>query len=430
MPRAGGGASREGAELELLYPDGCKKAVYMSHDTRGVGAGDDASFAREAAVLRAFSGPLRDRGVATAKLVAAIPEGRVLITEFVEGVSEFHRIKSEAERLAVAQDFMRQLALLHSIDVEKTAIEGMGAIEPASVTVRHVLRWLRARDNESNALSLLALSWLENNIPPEADRLVLVHGDAGPANFLYHERKVTALLDWELTHYGDPMEDLAMICIRNLFQPFVPLPQAFAAYEVAGGAPVDLDRVRYYRLYFQLRFTGNAAQFYNVNVAAPAEYCLRLMTTTIHLDVLATTLADVMGVPLTPITLPDLPIGLHHRSFETTIADMQDFVIPNVADQRGATRAKNVVRLIKWWRDIERYGPTFDRLELEELSAALGKRFDSLAEGRNALALAIATGAINREAAIRVCHARVARDRMLMWDAMGVMAKNGFAPLQ
>ncbi|WP_260582907.1 hypothetical protein [Sphingopyxis sp. PET50] len=57
-PRGGGGASREGAELDLLWPDGRAASAYMNYDVHKAGAGDDAAFLREAAVLRALSGPL------------------------------------------------------------------------------------------------------------------------------------------------------------------------------------------------------------------------------------------------------------------------------------------------------------------------------------------------------------------------------------
>jgi aminoglycoside phosphotransferase (APT) family kinase protein len=38
--------------------------------------------------------------------------------------------------------------------------------------------------------------------------LVLTHGDFNPANFLYDSGRVTALIDWENAHIGDPREDL------------------------------------------------------------------------------------------------------------------------------------------------------------------------------------------------------------------------------
>ena len=38
--------------------------------------------------------------------------------------------------------------------------------------------------------------------------LAVVHGDFNPANFLYHEGRVSALIDWENARIGDPREDL------------------------------------------------------------------------------------------------------------------------------------------------------------------------------------------------------------------------------
>lgn len=45
----------------------------------------------------------------------------------------------------------------------------------------------------------------------QGDGVVLVHGDFGPQNLLVDSttRLVTALLDWEFAHIGDPVEDLA-----------------------------------------------------------------------------------------------------------------------------------------------------------------------------------------------------------------------------
>ena len=38
---------------------------------------------------------------------------------------------------------------------------------------------------------------------------VLVHGDFGPQNVLIQDDRITALLDWEFAHIGQPVEDLA-----------------------------------------------------------------------------------------------------------------------------------------------------------------------------------------------------------------------------
>jgi aminoglycoside phosphotransferase (APT) family kinase protein len=50
---------------------------------------------------------------------------------------------------------------------------------------------------------------------PRALPLVLVHGDFNPANFLYDNGRVTALIDWENSHMGDPREDLGWMSVMD-----------------------------------------------------------------------------------------------------------------------------------------------------------------------------------------------------------------------
>ena len=51
---------------------------------------------------------------------------------------------------------------------------------------------------------------------PRPLQLALVHGDFNPANFLYHEGKVSALIDWENSHVGDPREDLGWMMTMDI----------------------------------------------------------------------------------------------------------------------------------------------------------------------------------------------------------------------
>ncbi|MDO7842244.1 phosphotransferase family protein [Sphingomonas immobilis] len=427
-PRGGGGASREGAELTLAFADGRSADAYMNYDVHRAGAGDDAAFLREAAILRALSGPFAGSGVATARFIASIPELRALVAEKVSGDSNFQLVKSDpARRDAIAADFMAQLAALHRVDPHGVA----GVPAPASVRSQIEARIADIRENNAatgNPLIHLAADWLAANIPPEPERMVVVHGDAGPANFLFAGDKVTALLDWELVHVGDPMADLAMICLRMLFQPFVPLPQAFAAYEAAGGAPVDLARVRYWRLLFQAGFSSRSRHD-DPTAPPPPNLGMNMVYSMVHRRVLAEALAEASGIDLPPVAMPDAPEGPHARSFAIALDDLRDMIVPRLSDQQAAVKAKGLARLVKWWRDIERFGPGFAAVEVAELSAALGRPFATLGEARAALAAAVAGGAIAQETAVRLCHAGVVRDSALMADAMGGLASTRFAPL-
>jgi aminoglycoside phosphotransferase len=428
-PRGGGGASREGAELTLAFPDGRTVEAYMNYDVHRAGAGDDAAFLREAAILRALSGPLARSGVRAAPFIAAIPELRALVTEKMPGEAQFTLVREADRRCAIAADFMAQIATLHAIDVAQAAALGGSGTAREDIAARiATIRAANAAHGKS-PLVHLALDWLEANVPAEPERAVIVHGDAGPGNFLYDGDRVIALLDWELVHIGDPMADLAMLCLRSLFQPLVPLPEAFAAYEAAGGAKIDLARVRYWRLLLQTGFVGRS-RLDDPDAPPPPNLGMNMVYSMVHRRVLAEALAEASGVTLQPVALPEVPQGANARSFALALDDLRETIVPRLSDQQAAVKAKGMARLIKWWRDTERFGAAFATAELAELSQALETQFASVTEGRAALATAVVEGALDPAIALQLCHARVVRDTALMADAMGSFATTHFAPLE
>jgi aminoglycoside phosphotransferase len=429
-PRGGGGASREGAEIDLTWSNGRIQRAYLNYDVYRAGAGDDASFLREAAIIRALSGPLKGAGVRTAPFIAAIPEKRALLGGFVEGEANFNKLNTPEERKAVATDFMKQLAQLHSIDIGKTPVEGMGPVLRPPLEIANRLAGLRERNSGAawDPLIHLSLDWLEENVPADTVDPVIVHGDAGPANFLFENGAVTILLDWELVHYGDPMADLAMLCLRMLFQPFVPLAEAFAAYEAASGNKVDLARVRYWRLLFQTSF-ARPNRYVDPNIPPP-NLGMNMVYTTIHRRVLSEALAEAAGVRLDRVTLPDAPQGPHHRSFEIALVDLRNIIVPRIADQQAAAKSKGLARLIKWWRDCERYEAKFLEAERIEIGAALCSDFADHASAWKAFCEAVRTGALDSAKAYQLANAHVARESTLMADAMGGLATTEFAALE
>ena len=61
----------------------------------------------------------------------------------------------------------------------------------------------------------LALAWLDRKKPAPTAQPVLVHGDYRTGNYLADETGVTAILDWEGAHLGDPIEDLGWLCVKS-----------------------------------------------------------------------------------------------------------------------------------------------------------------------------------------------------------------------
>jgi hypothetical protein len=307
----------------------------------------------------------------------------------------------------------------------------MGPVEPADTFIRRRIAELRAGNSGKgwDPLIHLSLNWLEGNIPADMPAPVIVHGDAGPGNFLYDGDRVTALLDWELVHYGDPMADLAMLAIRMLFQGFVPLPQAFAAYEAADGHKVDLPRLIYWRLLFQTSF-ARRSRYDDPGAPPPPNLGMNLVYSTIHRRVLSSALADAAGIALPSVALPDAPLGAHDKSFAIALDDIRDTIVPRLADQQAAVKAKGMARLIKWWRAIERFEPGFHAAEKAEIETALALEFADYRTAWTAFRDAVAGDRIATDAAIILCNAHETRAAALMADAMGGLADTKFAPLQ
>lgn len=426
--RGGGGASRQGAEVRLRTSDGGEQACYLAWDTR---VGDPARrpfFERETAVLAALSGPLADSGVRVAPLLASEASHLALCSAFIDGQERF---PDAPDQPALARDFVAQLARLHAIDAAHPALTVLGdPLEPTSARIRKRLAELSADHVAAgpDPILQLALEWLAANIPADCGSAVVLHGDAGPGNFLYRGSEVVALVDWELTHLGDPMEDLAQIWVRSLIQPFVPMRDVFAAYEAASGTTVDPVRIKYHRLYFQLGFMvmGHLAEAAGGHSRSTGT---ALLYGTMHRRIIVESLAELTATELVAPELPDCMIPSTDAGFAVALADLRDEIVPHLADQRASAKAKALARMVKFWRMRDRYGAAFDAAECAEIEELLGASSTDLPGGRAAFGRAVAAGEVAFSEALRLCHARTVRETFLMADAMGALATTRYEDL-
>jgi aminoglycoside phosphotransferase (APT) family kinase protein len=108
----------------------------------------------------------------------------------------------------------------------------------------------------------LALRYLHDHAPNARFTPRLVHGDYRMGNLIVGPEGLRAVLDWELCHIGDPMQDLAWLCLPPWRFGLIDAPAGglgaredlFAAYEAASGERVDRDRVRYWEILGSLKW--------------------------------------------------------------------------------------------------------------------------------------------------------------------------------
>lgn len=183
---------------------------FVSHDGRECVAqrmpssdGVHAELETEMAIL----GVAAEAGVPVARVLARLDDGFVL--EHVPGESLPQRIMRD-ERYDAARDGLATqagtiLAALHRIPTD--VIAGLTTQDPIDRCYEVLDRLNAARPAFELVLRRLARS------RPAPRPHTVVHGDFRLGNMLVDKSGIAAVLDWELVHLGDPLEDLGYLCV-------------------------------------------------------------------------------------------------------------------------------------------------------------------------------------------------------------------------
>jgi hypothetical protein len=102
----------------------------------------------------------------------------------------------------------------------------------------------------------LAMRWLRANMPPD-HAPSLVHADFRMGNLIVDPQGLRSVIDWELSHVGDPVRDLGYFCIRSWRFGVDDRPAGglgsredlVSAYEAAGGRRVDPKALHFWEVY-------------------------------------------------------------------------------------------------------------------------------------------------------------------------------------
>jgi aminoglycoside phosphotransferase (APT) family kinase protein len=247
LRRLSGGASRETWSFAL---DG--RPLILRRDP--VGAARTGGMLREADLFRAAAGA----GVPVPELLDASDDASIVGSSFlvmahVDGETIPRKILRDPEFAEARPKLARQcgevLARLHSIPVE--AVPGLEEQDQVA-QYRAVLDGLA----QPHPTFELAFRWLEDHRPASPRRAV-VHGDFRNGNLIVGPEGVRAVLDWELAHAGDPMEDLGWLCVKS-WRFGVDLPVGgFGTYDdlLEGyGGDVDREALRWWEVLGNLKW--------------------------------------------------------------------------------------------------------------------------------------------------------------------------------
>ena len=257
LHRVGYGASRATFIAEM---DEGPDLVARVDTGDGPMADTELSLAREAEAYRALAGT----GVRIPRLHAVAPDGLALLADRAPGTHELQDLSDDARR-QIDDDYLDALAELHEVDA--TALDLPSFHRPTdgpSHATNELDVWggiLHARTAQPWPLAEFALSVLRSVAPADVSRTVLCHGDVGPGNYLHEDGRVTALLDWEFCHLGDPMDDLGGWLFRGYDMAAWQgdLAAQLRRWSERTGVALDRRSVEYYRAVTMVRWLVSVA---------------------------------------------------------------------------------------------------------------------------------------------------------------------------
>lgn len=165
-------------------------------------------------------------------------------------------------RAKLAPQFIDILAAIHGFDWKAANFQHFdGPGDDPCQSARWQVEWWTRVWREDNVvaspIATFTQAWMRDHLPA-CPNPVIVHGDYRSGNFLFDEEsgRISAFLDWELAHIGDPHEDLAWAMQLGsldddvFYSSGLLTREAFIAeYERASGVRVDQRTLHFYEVF-------------------------------------------------------------------------------------------------------------------------------------------------------------------------------------
>ena len=371
LDRVGYGASRATFIADLGGDD----LVARVDTGDGPMAGTELSLHREAVVYRALAGT----GVRIPRLRAESVDGTTLLIERASGTHEMTAL-ADADRFVVYDDYVDALAELHMVDAGRLDLPGYRHPVDGPGHAREELDlWrtiLRSRTSGPWSLAHFALAVLEQVAPASVSRTVLCHGDVGPGNFMHDGRRVTALLDWEFSHLGDPMDDLGWWVFRghDMAGGCGDLAAQLRRWSAATGLPVDPVSIDYYRALVMVRWLVCVASALD-NGGGGMDRSVYFGLVPVLAVRITRALASLTGHPLAdPPTIPEPRRTPTAGVIDALAADLRGVIGPAATGSEAKRRLAAAELYLSHLHASDAMGPDLRSIALGDTARLLGEQ--------------------------------------------------------
>jgi aminoglycoside phosphotransferase (APT) family kinase protein len=185
--------------------------------------------------------------------------GDGFIMAWLDGETLGSRILKAPELAAIrpqlAYDCGKILGRIHAIDIEASTLASqLQTITPAQFVQQTWDRYQALRSPQP--MIDYTARWLLDHLPKNPRR-TLVHNDFRNGNLMVTPTGINAVLDWELTHIGDPMRDLGWLCTHSWrfgcddkpVGGFGDYADLFRGYEETSGITVNRNDMHFWEVF-------------------------------------------------------------------------------------------------------------------------------------------------------------------------------------
>lgn len=308
------------------------------------------------------------------------PSGLAFVMRQVSGTHELATLEP-AERETVCDELMDALADLHKVDTSLLDLPSfrrpLGPKDHATFELETWKAMLEDFTPDEVMLAHVVIDIMQSRIPSWDGKPVLCHGDLGPRNFMFDAGRITALVDWELAHLGDPHDDLAWWIFRGheWLGAGGDLSSQLRRWSRKSGQAIDPERLRWYRIFALLRFYILVRKLQKYDEGLPQDRVTYFQLIPI-LDVkLAAAAADLLGVALDQGEKPleDVALGAEVSKALTDVLGQIGSDASATAETRRS--AENAKLFVNHLAAIDRIGTDIrakDKSEHEEFAARYG----------------------------------------------------------
>lgn len=427
-------ARREAWVVDVTRPDGTVLEGFLRLERVPAGPRSSTSLVRETRIIQA----LAETDIPVPQVYGVNDELHCTLFERVKGRSDIDKLDDPQQQRAVMEDFIRVIARMHRLPLENLGLDDVMPYIPSTPQEAALNdvdlaleQWASFLSTYRDPLISYGVRWLRRNAPTSMARLSLVQGDTGPVNFMFDGDRVSAIIDLEWGHYGDPLEDLGNICAREFWNPSGGLTGLFTLYEQESGIPYTKFAAQYYRVQQNVR---GMIPIHAVSVNAHPRESLAWFLCYRYLGDRATceSLAEAAGLA---IERPVMPDEEENKEAERDILanaalwSLERDVTPHLSDPFALSRLNDASILIRIMDRRRRFGVRLDAIECDELESLLGSRPTTRAEGTIALDQRITDGDLDDDAVITYLTRRAYRDEWLFEPAVSLYPARNWSTL-